>query len=196
MNFDKQYYILEREDNDNYPLLEWDELANVTEDDFFDDIDKLPSVETINLILGEPIPDTPELVDYHYMPPNVFSDKVADVLGAMELYKTQLFEAKINHNGKITSGYKIFHIHNEIQCMHMERSVYEFEVSSYAVEKLSLDEDILSEIDEELRLVFRLEEKSSKELYHEKVVNKLAEVNPVGLQFIRLDEWDIGSAFR
>ncbi len=196
MNYDKHYYILERENNDDYPLLSWDEATNDIGDDFFDDIDKLPEADMINLVIGDPIPDNPILVDYHYLPPDVFTEKVANVLEAMKLYKTQLFEARIDHNGKMTTGYKIFHIYNEIQCMHMQRSVYRQRTSSYAIEKLSLDEDIISEIDEDKRLVFILEEKPSKKLYHEKVVNRIMKVNPVGLQFIRLDEWDIGSAFR
>ena len=196
MSYDNQYYILERENNDNFPLLDWDDERNPTDGGELADVEPIILNEPVNLILGEPIPAIPELVDYHYMPPNVFSDKVADVLNSMQLHKTQLFKSRINHNGKIISGYQIFHIYNEIQCMHMERSIYKQRTSSYAVEKLSLDEEILGEIDEALRLVFRLEEKSSKELYHEKVVNEIMKVNPVGLRFIRLDEWDIGSAFR
>ena len=196
MNFDSQYYILECENNDNYPLLEWDDDRNDSDGSDFDVVDELEITEPVNLILGEPIPDNPVLVDYHFWPPDVFSDKVANVLAAMKLYKTQLFPARIHHAGKITTGYQILHVYNEIQCMHMRRSIYEFEVTSYAVEKLSLDEAILSEIDEAERLLFYLEEKSSMLLYHEKIVNAIMQVNPVGLRFIRLDEWDIGSAFR
>ena len=196
MSFDNQYFILERENNDNYPLLEWDEVRNSLEDGIFADLEELRIEEPINLVLGEPVPDSPQLVDYHYLPPDVFSDKVAEIIREMALFKTQLFPARITHKDKVMEGYYIFHIFNEIECMHMERSIYKKRASSYAIEKLSLNEELLSKFEEKQRLVFRLEEKPSKKLYHQKVVDKIMKVNPVGLRFIRLDEWDIGSAFR
>ena len=194
--FDRQYYILECENNDNYPLLEWDDDRNDSDGGELADMEPLVVDDTINLILGEPIPDNPVLVDYHYLPPDVFSDKVANVLAAMKLYQTQLFPARIHHAGKVTAGYQILHVYNEIQCMHMERSIYRKRTVSYAVEKLSLNEEVLSSIEESQRFVFLLEESPDKKLYHQKVVDSIMQVNPVGLRFIRLDEWDIGSAFR
>lgn len=64
------------------------------------------------------------------------------------------------------------------------------------VDKLFLDFDKLEQIPEENRLVFRLTEFRVIHLYHEKIKNLIESVNPVGLRFFSVDEWDDTSSFK
>lgn len=196
MNFDEEYYLIERENNDNYPLLQWDEKNNTVEDGVFAFMDPLDIIKsTIYLELAPPVPDKPEIVDYHYMPPEVFSERIAKILSEFNIYNTQLFEALIRHDGKEYPNYFIFHVFNEISCMHRERSNYEERRRRFIIETLSLDEEVLEKIPLEKRLVFRLSEKPSKKLFHKSIVEKVLLLEPKGLRFFRVDTWNVGSAF-
>jgi len=198
MNYDKEYYIIERENNDNYPILDWDEERNPEGSSssifsFDEPIDDLGYIA--NLIIADPVPEHPELVDYHYMPPDVFSEKSLSNIKDLNINTAQLIPAKIWLNNVKHEEYSIFHIYEEIDCMHIERSQYKEKAMMFFIEKLSLDESILDEIKLENRLVFMLGEEPSTKIYHQSIVDKIMATNPKGVRFIRIDEWNIGSAF-
>jgi len=199
IDFDKEYYLCLRENNDNYPLLAWDDEKNPKNIDssIFAISEPIFDVNfVINLKLGAPVPDKPELVDYHYMPPDVFSKKIADVLDEMDLFNAQLLPAQILVDKKLYKNYSIFHIYKEIMCLHRERSDIDIEEGVIEVNSFSIDEVVLDKYKLEYRLVFMLGESPNLKLYHQSVVDKILGTNPKGLRFIRVDEWNIGSSFR
>ena len=63
------------------------------------------------------------------------------------------------------------------------------------VESFSLDENVLDDIELKYRLVFKLEESTDIEIYHQSVVDKIMATNPKGVRFLRVDQWTIDSAF-
>ncbi len=67
-----EYFVVERENNDNYPIFSWDQKSSVVKQN----TTKPFNVgEPLKLRLGEPIPPNPEYTDFHtteyrrYKPP-------------------------------------------------------------------------------------------------------------------------------
>ena len=56
------------------------------------------------------------------------------------------------------------------------------------IEKLVLNKQFLSEIPLEKRLIFKLKENSTFEIFHKLVVDKIMSANPVGVQFTKVSE--------
>ena len=65
----------------------------------------------------------------------------------------------------------------------------------YFIDSLSLDENILDEIPEEERMIFGLKEKAAMILYHEKIVKALEAAEVTGVRFVKVKDWNVGSAF-
>jgi hypothetical protein len=73
----EEYYIVEREDNDDYPLLAWDEISS--------SIKRHPTTsisidEPLNFRLSEPVPNNPIFADFLKAPDPVVSEKFANLL--------------------------------------------------------------------------------------------------------------------
>ena len=186
------YYILVRSNNDNYPLLEWDQNSGM-----FRKWKPVTISDPINLRLGEPVPANPEMVDYHSLPKPVVSEKIKNILDPMEIYGIQPLPAKVKVNND-ELDYWFVHIFNKIACLDMAKSIYKTTKNSGRVidiTHLVLNEDVLEEIPLENRLVFVLSEYTAVYLYHETVKDAIMSVNPVGLRFFRVDEWSTDIAF-
>jgi hypothetical protein len=70
----KEYYVVEREANDDYPLLAWDESCS--------SIIKHPTIsidKPLNFRLGEPVPLNPIFADFLKSPDPVVSEKFANL---------------------------------------------------------------------------------------------------------------------
>ena len=186
------YYILARSNNDNYPLLEWDQKSGM-----FRKWKPVAISDPVSLRLGEPVPNNPEMVDYHSLPKPVVSEKINNILEAMEIYGIQLLPAKVKVNND-ELDYWFVHIFNKIACLDLEKSQCEIDDDDGGVldiMRLVLNDAVLEEIPLEHRLVFVLSEYTAVYLYHETVRDAIMSVNPVGLRFFNVDEWSTDSAF-
>lgn len=138
------------------------------------------------------------MVDFHKLPEHVYSKKITDVLSPLNLYNTQLVPAKVlTKNSRY--DYWIFYVRNLIECMDKKKSIVEYRTDGKTisiVEKLFIDYEKLKQIPEENRLIFHLAEFRAIHLYHEKIKNLIESVNPVGLRFFSVDEWDDTSSFK
>jgi hypothetical protein len=63
------------------------------------------------------------------------------------------------------------------------------------LKKIVLDKEVLSGIPLEERLVYRSKEDSQFKLYHESVVEIIKSVNPTGMRFLNIEDWNPGSLF-
>ena len=88
------------------------------------------------------------------------------------------------------------HCYNEIEAVDLEKSVYRKPGILMFIDKFELDEEKLSKIPLEKRLIFRLDESTDIYLFHQSIVDEINKLNPVGIHFTRVDEWDVGAAFR
>jgi len=120
-----EYYIIETENNDNYPLFSWDELSN----DY--GLGKPVEIKApVNLRLGEPISPQFEWVDYHEAPEPVVSKKIADALHQLNIYGIQLVFAKVSNPKDPFADekdYWFIHVWNRISCLDKEKSEVDYD---------------------------------------------------------------------
>ncbi len=186
-----EYYIIERTNNDNYPLFSWDESRGEH------GLGKpVPFNKPIKFLLGEPISSNFEWVDYHSNPTNpVVSNRIADVLAPMDIYGIQLVPAKVRNPKDPFSeikDYWFIHVWNRIACLNKEKSEIEYdEVDGqiWGFDKLVLDEETLGFFELRKRLVFELTEKTSVLLIHQTIKDAIESVNPKGCRFFKATEW-------
>jgi len=197
MKYDQQYFKAMRAGSDNYPLLEWDDDFNEYDDTEFDRCEPIEVYDMLHLMVGPPVPDHPEMVDFHKLPEPVFAKRLKDILHGLAINGIQLFEAQVRHGEAVHPDYYIMNAYHEIACLDKKRSEYTQSRSGlqYFVDKLALDDAVLDSIPEKHRLIFVLEEKHSLILYHQTVVDAIMAANPKGIGFARVDGWHVGSAF-
>jgi hypothetical protein len=148
----------------------------------------------MEFVFRAPIPRKPVIGDYFAAGGNsVISKKIADIMLPMNIKGIQLIPATVKSNkGVIYEDFFFVYIHHYIEAMDKEKS--KFEVSSsgsgvYFIDSFRLDEKVLKEIPLEERLVFKLKESGTKNLYHRSVVDAIMATAPEGVQFIKVENW-------
>lgn len=190
----ENYFIVTRENNDSYPLLVFDGYEVSRQ---FKKFQPINLESPAQLSIGKPKPKKPVLVDYHTTPIPVFSKKIKNVLTPMNLFGSQLIDAEINLHGK-KYAYWILNTFNQISCIDNKQSELKMISPMFIGEilKLVLDESVLEEIPREKRLLFRIKEYNATWIFEESVKDVIMLVNPVGLRFIHVDEWNSLVGFR
>ena len=193
MKEDFEYYVITRSLDKSMPLLS--ETADTSS--YLDIMKPVENPKILNFELGPPIPRKPVMADYHSSPDGIVSKKIYDVLASLEIEGIQLLPVSIT--GKDEEKYDDYwalHIYSTIKCVDMELS--DCERSSFSfdrITKLILDKKILSEIPLEERLAFRLGESKSIKMVHKSVMDKIMSVNPTGVRFINIEDWNDSSFF-
>ena len=107
-----------------------------------------------------------------------------------------MLPAKVKGNKKVFSGYWAIHVYQKIKCVNAKLSDCTIEdINLEDVKKIVLDKKILKAIPLKKRLVFRLKEDFSYQLYHASIVEAIMTVNPEGIGFTNIEEWNEGSFF-
>jgi len=135
--------------------------------------------------------------DFLSLPKHIWSKRAKEIIEEYVPYGIQFFPVIIKHRDQEYSDYFILNCHNIIKTMHRDRSEFTMSRSglSYFIDSLSLDEDVLDKIPGDQRMIFVLDEHVSMILYHEKLVKALEDANVTGVGFVKVNDWDIGSAF-
>ncbi|MBI1425719.1 MAG: hypothetical protein GC149_20010 [Gammaproteobacteria bacterium] len=200
MSVNTEYFVIESTNNNNYPLLEWDDdedleipLAHSARDGIPLPV---PLPHPIKLVLGEPIPRKPQMVDFHELPEPVVGKKIKDVLEPLSIDGIQLLPAVVTTDFGVFD-YWYLHVYNEIECMDRDRSISTYSNLGDAsdIKKLVLAEHELDSIPLDMRLIFVLKESTPTYLFHQSIVDKILAVKPEGVRFFRVDQWSHGSAF-
>ncbi len=128
---------------------------------------------------------------------NVYSKKVRDALEKhMPINSLQLVQASIE-----SGEYMDFYIANEYKDLYtFDRKQCEFGPYNNGTDwgnlkKIVLDKELLSKIPLEDRLVYTSQEDSQFKLYHQSIVDIIKSVNPVGMAFLNIEQWNPGSLF-
>jgi len=144
---------------------------------------------------------TPDIMDFHHDGiHDAISDKLFNVLNPLQIDGIQLIPATILEpkGGTVYDNYYYLHIYNRIQCLDKNKSVYMGDEDMgiiLAIDKIVLDQEALSKIPLEQRLIFRMKEVHTRQLFHKSIVDKILSVNPVGLRFVKVEDYNPGSAF-
>ena len=190
-----EYYVIDRENNDNYPLLTWDQSES--EYGFGKPAENIKPVE---FRLGEPIPKKFELVDYHKAPEPVVSKRIVDALMPLDLYGVQFVPAKVRYHKDPfmeLPDYWFLHVWNRISCLDKDESELDLYSDGmiFGINKLVLDEKTLSMFDLPKRSMFALSEDISVLLVHESVKDAIESVQPRGVRFFKATEWNSDICF-
>ncbi|GHV96546.1 hypothetical protein AGMMS50293_28660 [Spirochaetia bacterium] len=131
---------------------------------------------------------------------NVFSKKVKDALEKhMPIKYLQLVPAIIEHGKYKYTDFYIPNIFKSILTFDEKLSEYEEIDEDFGswmnTEKIVLNKEILSKIPLEDRLVYTAKEDSQFRLYHQSIIDIIKSVNPIGMIFVPVEEWNPGALF-
>ena len=190
------YYIIGMSGIANAPLLIEDEDCPyyITNEQYVE------NPERMFFCLGAPIPRNPLMVDYHPVPYTVVSKKICDILQPLSIKGIQLIPATITgKNNELYEDYFYLHIYNIYPLLDKGLSNFskwnETLDEAIGLSKIVLVKEKLDEISLENRLILKLREKDTFELYHKSVVDAIMATNPEGIVFTSLADWNTGKAF-
>jgi hypothetical protein len=191
-----EYYVVERENNNNYPLFSWDQQENEC------GLGKpVNFTEPLKFRLSEPIPPKLKWVDFHEAPDPVISLPLASLLEKLDIYGIQLIPAKVRNPKDPFSelhDYCLVHVWNRIACLDKTQSVITTNKAGdliWGIEKFVLDEQALGKFELQNRLIFELAEKTSVLLMHQSIKDAIESINPKGIRFIPATTWNSDSTF-
>ena len=174
----EEYFIIESENNGNYPMFSWDQSSGA-----FGQGRPVKIKQPVKMRLGEPVPANFEWADYYEVPGPVVSRPIAEVLAAMKIYGVQLVPAKVGNPKEpdsVARDYWFIHVWNRISCL--DRSNSELELygdgTIFSIEELQLDENSLASVEPDKRLFFGLCEKRSVLLLHRSIKDAIESVKP------------------
>lgn len=191
----EEYYVVECENNDNYPLFAFDQKSVGTGQGV-----PIQYTEPLKLRLRDPIAPKFEWVDHHKAPEPLISFPLARILEKLNIYGIQLIPAKVR-NPKDTSSelrdYYFVHVWNRIACIDRANSTLIVMKSGmiFSIKKFVMDEAALQKVELKNRLIFELAEKTSILLMHQSIKDEIESINPKGIRFIPLAQWNSDSTF-
>ncbi|GHU05796.1 hypothetical protein FACS1894158_09870 [Betaproteobacteria bacterium] len=196
METEFDYYLIYATGTPNSPAVIFDDETDEDEVMVEEPID----IELITMKFWEPYPKNPVMVDFHDNGVRgVLSKKIYETLSPMKIKGIQLIPATIfdPKNKNTYNDYYFLHIHNYLNCLDMNKAVCRISTVGTVrnIEKMVLDEKVLSKIPLEERLVFRLGELFTEQLFHKSIVDAIMAVNPQGLRFVKVEDFNSGSAF-
>ena len=205
MNKQEQYFLLEDYDPEGRCAMikqKNREQKQVSYQLHFTDPIKENWKDAIEFEFAKPYPRRPIMADYHYWSsPKVFSNRIKETIESMNIPDIDFLDAEItNRKGETYNEYFIIHVRKLVACFDKEKSIWgppAFDPNKVmSIEKMVLDMDKLEKIPLKERLIFRLEECVNYTLFHESVVDVIAELKPIatGFRFISVGAWgeDIG----
>lgn len=189
-----EYYVIERENNDNYPLFSWDQNSG--------EIGMGGPVkydQPIKLALSDSISPSFEWVDYHSLPAPVISSALKNTLNELNLYGIQFIPALVHHakSGEV-KDYWYTNICNRIACLDKSESEIDYSSSGdtiFGIDKLVLKNDVLQQIDLSRRVLFALSEDPTVVVIHQSLKDIIKKTNAKGLRFFDVAEWNSDCAF-
>lgn len=190
------YFVIRRQNNDNYPLFSWDQIE--TEYGLGKPVEYK---EPVKFRLGDPVSPKFEWVDFHSSPDPVVSKRIVDALLPLDLHGVQFIPAKVRNPSDPFSeprDYWFIHVWNRIHCLDKEKSELEIdEVDGriWGIEKLVLNEKTLGMFELRKRMMFELAEKTSVLLVHQRVKDAIESVHPKGVRFFEAAQWNSDKTF-
>lgn len=190
-----EYFVIRRQNNDNYPLFSWDQIE--TEYGLGKPVEYK---EPVKFRLGDPISPNFEWVDYHVASEPVVSKRIVDALTPLGLHGVQFIPAKVRNPRDPFSeprDYWFVHVWNHIACLDKDKSELELydDGSIFGIDKLVLKEKTLAMFELRKRMMFVLSEDVSVILVHQQVKDAIESVHPKGVRFFKAAQWNSDKTF-
>lgn len=186
-------------DNDlDYYLLQWDDPTNsiplirgVGNLGYLTGSKPIDNLNEVRMEVHAPIPKNPLMADY-IGPESVFSPKIADVFKGLKLDYLQFVPVILEGKKKKEYDYVYIRICNGIVCIDIDRSDcdYDEDLEYFdRIDSIVFDEKKLKKIPLNRRLIFTPERLISQKIFHKSIVDKIMAVNPVGIKFIKVEDF-------
>lgn len=194
------YYVISNQYFSDVPLLKNDDDVDVSGIHFLSRKEVVDSGYVVHLCFAPPIPSAPRLNDALDLDGvcSVFSEKIVNALTPMNIPGLQLVTTIIKgKKGEEYHNFRTANIYNRRSFFDQSKSTFG-RVSKITnewmnIEKISLDEELLSSVPLAERLVFVAEENASFILYHKSVVDLIMSTDPEGVLFTSVNDWTNGS---
>jgi len=173
-NFD--YYMMRRKGDQTYPLIRI--LAD--------------NSDFMELAFNNPIPNNPVMADYLSGPEDFVTKRIAKAMQQLNMEGVGFIPTRLtDRKGNIIEDYICIDVNcNIYEAMDKNKSEYEYEYGSYWIQKVILDRESLNNIPLNKRLGLRLKEAPGYSLYHQSVVDAIMALDPTGIYFQHIEEYN------
>jgi hypothetical protein len=171
-----KYYLIKRKTDQAYPLVDILEYEE----------------EPWELELSSPVPRKPVMADYLSGARDVFTKRIADVMQAMNMEGVCFHSTEVDDTrGTIYDNYVCLETNDNIyKLMDKEQSEYEEDDDIYSFSKLVIDRKKLNKIPLNKRLCMRIYEAPGYHVYHQSVVDAVMALEPTGMYFQDIENYD------
>lgn len=193
---DFEYFMLLPMITDNTPLLMNDFSKDKDGIHFLYMTEPAPNGYVAHLQFHEPTPNPDFDVDYFCLDSaGVFSKRIKDVLDKVMPIKYFEFVPAVikDDDGSEIRDFWIGNIHQEMYCFDENKSEYDGVTNTgrwEGIDGVAIDKEKLSKIPLEERLVLVSRESSRFYLYHKSIIDIMQSVNPEGIRFINVNDWN------
>ena len=189
------YYLIQRDNSFMSPLLRNNDDVNPSGTMFLRNLERVAPETIIHLVFNPPYPPKPDMTDYLFLQCRaVFSEKIYDVLKNINIKDFQLVPSVIKSNkGEEYTGYWIAGVYKEFAFLDKDKSEYsriDAKGRWGGVEKMVINQEEVSKVSLEERLMYVSKEDPAHVFYHKSIVDLIMSVNPTGIRFISVEEWE------
>ncbi|WP_128330634.1 hypothetical protein [Apibacter sp. HY039] len=180
---DFEYYIMKSKEDQAYPMIDILEFGN----------------ESIQAQIGEPVPRNPVMADFLTGAKDFVTKPIAKVMQALDMKGVQFTSVELSDlKGGIIEDYICIDVNNNTyEALDKEKTVFDNEFDDddddddfYFIKKMVLDRKALQKIPLQERLGFRLYEAPGYYLYHKSVIDEIKKMNPSGVTFVNIEEYE------
>ena len=188
------YYLIEA-DNGNYPRLEVDDdLDEGCNSNIFSYDRETPDGSVARVKFGY-VEKGFTMPDYLWCDcRHIFSKKIYDVLKDTVIKDFKLIPTIIkDKKGEEYTDYWSANIYQKFAFLDEEESEFDGKSSKghwRGIEKMVVNQELMSSVPLEERLVYIGKEKSAYVFYHKSIVDLIMSVNPTGVKFISVEDWE------
>lgn len=191
-----EYYVLEPDNNNSFPM-----IGASLRPRTFDKV--LTNDYSLNLYLDTPAPKKPEYVDFHTSgSAPVVSKAMKDLLEPIGIFGIQFLKGTTGDViEELKLDYYLLHIYSRIVCIDKDRSDVKLDKDDDSVDNILdvksifINSDLLANIPEEQRLIFKVREYGVIQLFHKTIVDVIEAAGLKGLRFIPVKKWNDNAAF-
>jgi hypothetical protein len=172
-----KYYFAKRKTDQAYPLVDVLEEGN----------------DIWELEFSPPRPRKPVTVDFLDGAVGVFSKRITDVMKSFGMEGVDFHSSRISDTkGTVYDNYVCVETWDNIyELMDKKLSKYHYEHLTYSFSKLVINREELSKIPLNKRLCMRIREAPGYTLYHQSVVDAIMALEPTGMYFQDIENYEI-----
>ncbi|WP_103864316.1 imm11 family protein [Aquimarina sp. I32.4] len=185
------YYIITYGLEENVPILAWDESSREFSRN------KPVSKKKYQLKIGEPKPNSIKVVDHFWISRPVVNKQLAECL-SINIPEEQVQVVEVDIDGiDLSDSYYIIHLLQRYSCVDLDKSdvILNKNGRIRSVTNIVLKKEFFVDVPLNNRLAFRIDLDYEHNVIHQSIKEKIEALNPTGIRFIALKDWNVSSPF-